>query len=425
MNLDIHPAATLFPMLHDAELDELAADIREHGQLEPIVIFNEKILDGRNRFEACRRASVEPKTRVLPSCDSPTAFVISANLHRRHLNPTQRAACAVEALPLFRAEADARQRAGKSAGGDAGGRGHKKPSPQSGGKVSDEPSPLIGSRAANGESTQVAARAFQAGENSVQSLAALQRRAPEVFAAAKIGAIATVADAMRIGKLEPEARANVLKAIANGSDVRHALAEQLRSERIVRVSAISEGNSPITGELGRFPVIYGDPPWRYEHVKTESRAIENQYPTMELEEICALPVRDIATDDAVLFLWATSPKLAEAMRVIESWGFSYRTSMAWVKDQIGMGYFARQRHELLLIAARGALPVPLPANRPDSVIEAPLAEHSAKPAIFAELIERMYPEHKRIELFCRSPRDGWAAWGNQASSARQPLEVAT
>ena len=82
-------------------------------------------------------------------------------------------------------------------------------------------------------------------------------------------------------------------------------------------------------------MIYADPPWRYEHVKTESRAIENQYPTMDLDAICALPVRDIATDDSVLFLWATSPKLAEAMRVIDAWGFTYRTCMAWVKEKIG------------------------------------------------------------------------------------------
>ena len=188
----------------------------------------------------------------------------------------------------------------------------------------------------------------------------------------------------------------------------------MRAERIERINQISAGNAPVTGALGRFPVIYADPPWRYEHVKTDSRAIENQYPTMDLEAICALPVRDIATDDAVLFVWATSPKLAEAMRVIEAWGFSYRTCAAWVKNKIGMGYYFRQRHELLLVATRGALPVPQPSNRQDSVVEAPVGEHSAKPAIFAELIERMYPEHKRIELFCRSPRPGWEAWGNQS-----------
>ena len=109
---------------------------------------------------------------------------------------------------------------------------------------------------------------------------------------------------------------------------------------------------------GQFRLLYADPPWRYEHVVTESRAIENQYPTMALDDICALRVP--AADDAVLFLWATPPKMAEAVQVIDAWGFSYRTCASWDKEQIGMGYYFRQQHELLLVAARGALPVPDP-----------------------------------------------------------------
>src|SRR5260221_6000229 len=116
MNLSVHESAALFPMLNDAELDDLAADIARHGQLEPIVTFEDKILDGRNRLEACRRAQVEPRFRALDTCDSPTHFVISANLHRRHLTPMLRATCAVDALPLFAAEARIRQQAaGKTA----------------------------------------------------------------------------------------------------------------------------------------------------------------------------------------------------------------------------------------------------------------------------------------------------------------------
>ena len=399
-DLAVHEAAALFPMLDSAELDELAADIGKSGQLEPVVLFDGKILDGRNRVEACRRVKVEPTTRVLESCASPTAFVISANRHRRHLSPAQRAGCAVDALPFFKAEAEERQRAAGARGVD-GGRGNR--------------NPLCQSKTEGLRATQAAARAFGAGEGAVASLASVAERAPEVLAAVKAGTIHNVAEALRIAHLEPGARAEVMTAIAGGAEPRQAIADQVRAERIERINQISAGDTPVTGALGRFPVIYADPPWRYEHVKTESRAIENQYPTMDLDAICGLPVGDIATDDAVLFLWATSPKLAEAMRVIDAWGFTYRTCMAWVKHQIGMGYYARQRHELLLIAARGSLPVPVPANRPDSVIEAPLGEHSSKPSVFAELIERMYPEHKRIELFCRSSRPGWSAWGNQSA----------
>ena len=90
--------------------------------------------------------------------------------------------------------------------------------------------------------------------------------------------------------------------------------------------------------------------------------------------------------------------------------------MVWIKDRIGMGYHARNRHEILLIAKRGALPPPEPGNRPDSVVEAPRAEHSAKPSEFYEILERMYPGVPKIELFSRTSRDGWAAWGFEAAA---------
>ncbi len=199
---------------------------------------------------------------------------------------------------------------------------------------------------------------------------------------------------------------------------RELVGEVRRQERFVKLGEIARGNVPLrTGATAaHYPVIYADPPWRYEHVETESRAIENQYPTMDLDAICALKIADLATPDAVLFLWATSPKLHEAMRVLDAWGFTYRTSMVWVKDKQGMGYYARQRHELLLVATRGSPPTPAPADRPDSVIEAPRSEHSVKPALFAEAIERMYPALPKIELFVRgAARDGWGTWGNEAA----------
>lgn len=201
--------------------------------------------------------------------------------------------------------------------------------------------------------------------------------------------------------------------LAMSREIMRERSEQRRAERIERITTISQNNGDLDG-IGPFNVIYADPPWRYEYIETESRAIENQYPTMTLDAICALPVGDIAADDCVLLMWATSPKLAEAMQVLEAWGFNYRTCMVWVKDKIGMGYYARQQHELLLIAARGELPTPLPENRPSSVFYGERTEHSRKPETAYELVERMYPEYKRVELFARNKRDGWQTWGNQA-----------
>lgn len=223
----------------------------------------------------------------------------------------------------------------------------------------------------------------------------------------------TAAVAQQLASLDPVTREEIAQREKTLQQVR---TQERRAERIDQLVNLSHTTAPLAADR-RFPVVYADPPWRYEHVKTESRAIENQYPTMALDEICALPLGDVTTDDALLFLWATSPKLAEAMRVIDTWGFTYRTSMVWVKDQIGMGYYARQRHELLLICTKGAPPVPEPVDRPDSVVNAPRGKHSEKPDVFYALIERMYPTLPKIEMFSRRPRRGWDAWGNQAAVA--------
>lgn len=163
---------------------------------------------------------------------------------------------------------------------------------------------------------------------------------------------------------------------------------------------------------GEYDVILADPPWRYEFSETNMRAIENQYPTMELETINRLDIP--AAESAVLFLWATAPKLEEAMQVLNAWGFTYRTCAVWDKEKIGMGYWFRGQHELLLVGVKGNYSVPLPANRHSSVIRFPRSEHSKKPVEVYEIIERMFPHGKYIELFARNQRPGWGNWGLEA-----------
>jgi N6-adenosine-specific RNA methylase IME4 len=164
---------------------------------------------------------------------------------------------------------------------------------------------------------------------------------------------------------------------------------------------------------GLYGIVYADPPWQYEFSATDSRSIEAHYPTMTLEEICNLKVP--VKEDAILFLWVTMPKLPEGLKVIDSWGFEYKTGMAWIKDKIGMGYYVRNKHELLLIAKKGSPRVPEPENRPESVFFAPRNNHSEKPDIAYEIIEKMFPNENKIELFARKRRDGWESWGNEVS----------
>ena len=103
---------------------------------------------------------------------------------------------------------------------------------------------------------------------------------------------------------------------------------------------------------------------------------------------------------------------------MEAWGYSFRSEIIWVKDKIGIGQWVRNQHEILLIGRKGSFPPPPEAARSPSVIAAPRGEHSAKPEVFAELIERWYPDMPKIELFRRGPaRPGWAAWGNEVKAA--------
>ncbi|MBB3318949.1 N6-adenosine-specific RNA methylase IME4 [Rhizobium sp. BK181] len=195
--------------------------------------------------------------------------------------------------------------------------------------------------------------------------------------------------------------------------------EILRIERLAKLESISQGNRPLQSNQ-RYSVLYCDPPWKYEYppIGSENRRPERHYPTMGLDEICALPVSEIAADDAICFMWATSPMLEECLQVLNAWGFRYRCSAVWDKVSIGPGYHFRNRHEFLLLGKRGEIPAPLPGTQPASIFREPKRDHSRKPDCVPEMIETLYPILPKIELFRRGPaRPGWSAWGNQAEAA--------
>ena len=124
-------------------------------------------------------------------------------------------------------------------------------------------------------------------------------------------------------------------------------------------------------------------------------------------------VGEYASSDAVLFIWSTNAHLQDALLVMESWRFEYKTNIAWVKDRAitgNLGFYLSGQHELLLIGAKGSF---LPDIKPSSVVEAKKSGHSRKPEIFYEIIESMYPDVKRAEIFARNKREGWDSYGNE------------
>jgi N6-adenosine-specific RNA methylase IME4 len=225
-----------------------------------------------------------------------------------------------------------------------------------------------------------------------------------------------VAEKLGMSGFQFEKAEKVWQAAKSGDEVAKKLVEALDKKTTSihsaykRLTAKKPMPAPPLPE-GKYDLVYADPPWRYDFAKTYTRAVENQYPTLSLEEICALDVPSITGDDAMLFLWATPPLLRQALQVIDAWGFEYKTQMVWVKDKIGMGFYVRLKHELLLIAKKGEYPLPDESIRPESVIFAPRTEHSKKPDVVYEILERMYPQARKIELFARQKREGWDIWG--------------
>jgi N6-adenosine-specific RNA methylase IME4 len=160
-----------------------------------------------------------------------------------------------------------------------------------------------------------------------------------------------------------------------------------------------------------YSVIYADPPWRYEFSPTSSRAIEKHYPTMSMDELCALEIP--AAENCVLYLWATSPKLVEALDLIRAWGFRYRTHAVWDKELIGIGCWFRGQHELLMVATKGEISPPQPEFRISSVIRCKRGLHSRKPDYVRDMIQKWFPDAPKLEMFSRIKRPDWDSFGNE------------
>lgn len=173
--------------------------------------------------------------------------------------------------------------------------------------------------------------------------------------------------------------------------------------------------------IGTYNIIYADPPWRYEQRKVQGAA-ENHYPTMSIDELCALPVPELAAKDCALFLWATFPQLPEALRLIRTWGFRYKTvAFVWLKRNrkspswfYGMGYWTRSNAEICLLAIKGK-----PKRQSAGVhqfIISPIEQHSKKPDEARDKILALMGNLPRVELFARQKTPDWDAWGNEIAS---------
>ena len=165
----------------------------------------------------------------------------------------------------------------------------------------------------------------------------------------------------------------------------------------------------MSNQAKNYRTILADPPWS--HHQTGSRGAINHYKLLDVENITAMPVKDLAADDAHLYLWCTNGTLREAYDVMEAWGFQPRSVVTWFKMRLGLGVFFRNCTEQLLFGTRGKAPV-LCKSQPN-VITGPVLRHSEKPLEQYTIIRRMSPG-PYLELFARHREPGFDIWGLEA-----------
>jgi N6-adenosine-specific RNA methylase IME4 len=369
--MEFHPVSDIFPMMHREAFEELTEDIKLNGLLIPIVIYEDKVLDGRNRLKACDKLGIEPRFTAYDG-DDPLAYVVSQNLSRRHLDESQRAMVAARIANL---------KEGRP----------KKNAP-------------IG-----GVSTAHAAKRLSVGPRSLE-------RAKKVLRDGTKGLVRAVEDgniAVSIAaKLADQDRATQDEAVDQPDKAAHIVKQKTREGHEAALATQIKGLP-----TKKYGLVLADPEWKFAVWSEETgndRAAANHFATSALEQIKARDVPSIAADNCVLGLWATTPMLEQALEVMAAWGFEYRSHCIWLKDKVGTGYWFRSVHELLLIGVKGDVPAPAPGTQFESAWDADVAEHSAKPHFAYEIFERYFPNIPKIELNARKKRDGWDCWGAEA-----------
>lgn len=200
---------------------------------------------------------------------------------------------------------------------------------------------------------------------------------------------------------------------ASVRDIRQVVKRVRRDARETELALSTAKASKILGQQ-LYSVILSDPPWRFEVRSRETgmdRAAANHYPVMTTDDIAAMEIP--AAKNCILFLWATNPMLRDALRVMEAWGFEYKANVAWIKPNGGTGYWFSSAHELLLLGVRGEVPAPAPGLQRLSWFQANRGRHSEKPDCVYTIIEGMFPNQPKLEMFSRKEREGWSRHGNE------------
>lgn len=360
----------LIPPLEKEEKLELEKSLKSEGCREPIITWNNMIVDGHNRYDLCTKNNIQFKTikKEFGSKKDVLYWIITNQLARRNLAVYDRTMLVLKREDIFKAKAKTNQ--ATSGKGIYGGK------------------PL----------SQISEKAV----DRYKEIAKLAKTSHDTIAKVKY--------------IKQNATQQQKKELSKQTTTINKIYTDIKKKK-QREQIVMTAYAPQLNKKQKYNIIYADPPWNFWGGGWKNQS--QHYKTMTLQEIKNLPVKKIADDNCILFLWVTFPILKEAFEVIESWGFKYSTcGFNWVKKtkkgngwHFGCGYWTRANSELCLIATKGKI------IRQDAsisqIIDTPVEEHSKKPDIVREKIVKLIGDLPRIELFARQKKDGWDVFGNE------------
>lgn len=366
----------LIPPLTTEEYKQLEANCIEEGIREKILLWNEYIIDGHNRYEIAQNNNLEFQTesKSFNSEDEVKEWMILNQFGRRNLSNYQRSVLALQLEDVFKVKA--KENLSK------GGKGF-----------------LISEKV---NSNKQISNIANVGKDTIAKVKKIQEKAPEeIKAKLATGEVSINAAYKEIKKEEKKEELQIKKN---------------EYEKRVENKSNNEFKIDIYNTKETFRVIYADPAWSYNDKQDTPQlgGANKHYDTMSLKSLCELPVKEITEKNSVLFLWVTSPLLEDSFKVVNSWGFKYKTSFIWDKVKHNMGHYNSVRHEILLVCTKGSC---TPDNKKlyNSVQSIERNNnHSEKPIEFLNIIDDLYNYGNKLEMFCRKiKKDNWYGWGNE------------
>jgi N6-adenosine-specific RNA methylase IME4 len=366
--MDFHEVSNVFRLMSISEFERLKDSIERNGLRHPIIVYEGKIVDGRNRYNACIELGITPEFIQWDGFGDLMEFVVLENLDRRHLSETEKSVAYLEIRKWYKQGAKERQRLSEGRGKKVG-----KNLPT----LNPDDSKAVGR----------AAKALGTNRQYLQDVVNIDKKAPDLIQEMKEGKKTIVAARQELRRREAK-------------------------------------EAPPLPTENKYRVIYADPPWSYSNnmtVENERKSTsmgdpQDHYPTMATQAICDLgiEVRKLTEDNAVLFLWSTVPHLPEALRVVQAWGFKYKTLIAWDKQKKNYGHYLPTQIELLILATKGACTPDTGDRQGESNFQSiKKTKHSEKPEKFRQLIDMLYIHGNKLEMFSRKEMKGWDRWGNE------------